>query len=404
MLRVFSILLPIALLSTACGGNTTGSESPENAAKAEQVPQQIVGVEHQATVTNMVEWLQPAIADLPLRSEEEKQQGMEFGRELPQPEFLQPTLDPDLPGFVPSLDSGVSASYVGGASDVLPGLVLAWIAEFNKIYPNVGIEIAKPYAGSLGMLEVIEETYDFVFVSRELKPTDISSFNEKFGHDPLSTPVAGGSYRHYGFLDAIGFFVHVDNPLDGLSFDQIDALFSSTRHRGGEPITTWGQLGLGGEWKDRPINLYGIEPWNGFEEFVRQRALSVGDQRGEWRADINYSHQSFPVADSVASDPNGLGYTGLAYINRGVKMLPVRSEAGGDYIAPSYENVANASYPLSRLIFFNTNKVPGERLDLVLDEFARFILSREGQQIILDQAIYIPLRSWQADESRAALD
>lgn len=404
MLRIPFLLLTTSLALAGCtdsshdsadGGSTAAPEaSKPGAGTAVQEP----------TVTNMVEWLQPAIGDLPLRSEEEKRKGMEVGRELPKPELLQPSLDENLPAFVPALDPEISVAYTGGASDVLPGLVLAWIEEFNTYYPNVSIDIAKPYAGSLGMLEVIEETYDFVFVSRELKPTDISSFKEKFGHEPLSTPVAGGSYRHYGFLDAMGFFVHVDNPLDRLTFDQIDALFSSTRHRGGEPITTWGQLGLNGDWKDRPINLYGIEPWNGFEEFIRQRILSVDGRRGEWREGINYSHVVFPLAEKVAADPFGLGYTGLAYVNRGVKMLPVSVETGGPYMAPSYENVANATYPLSRLIYFNANKIPGNRLPPVLDELVRFILSREGQQVVLNQAVYVPLRSWQAEESRTALD
>lgn len=404
MMRVPFLLLAVGLVFTGCTDSSHDSVKDESSVTLETSKPGAGTAVQKPTVTNMVEWLQPAIADLPLRSEEEKQKGMEFGRELPQPELLQPSLDEGLPAFTPALDPELSVAYTGGASDVLPGLVLAWIEEFNTYYPNVSIDIAKPYAGSLGMLEVIEETYDFVFVSRELKPSDISSFKEKFGHEPLSTPVAGGSYRHYGFLDAMGFFVHVDNPLDRLTFDQIDAIFSSTNHRGGDPITTWGQLGLSGDWKDRPINLYGIEPWNGFEEFIRQRILSVADKRGEWRDGINYSHVVFPLAEKVAADPLGLGYTGLAYVNRGVKMLPVSAEPGGPYLAPSYENVATATYPLSRLIYFNANKIPDIGLPPVLDELVRFILSREGQQVVLNQAVYLPLRGWQAEESRAALD
>src|SRR5258708_29923233 len=110
----------------------------------------------------------------------------------------------------------------------------------------------------------------FVMVSRELKPTDVSGFAEKFGYPPFSAPISGGTYRHFGFLDAIAFFVHPDNPLKQLTFDQIDALYSTTHHRGGGAITTWGQLGLTGEWADKPVHLWGVKPWNGFEEFIRQ--------------------------------------------------------------------------------------------------------------------------------------
>ncbi len=354
--------------------------------------------------TPMVEWVLPANAELPRRSDEEKQRGMQEGRTLPRPEFLQPPLDSALMPFIPALDSAVEATFVGGASDILPGLVLRWIEAFNTHYPNVDIEIGTPYAGSLGMLEVIEGDYDFVFVSRELKPTDISSFTERYGYPPLSVAVSGGSYRHYGFLDAIGFFVHPDNPVEKLSFEQIDRMFSSTRHRGGQPIGTWGDLGLGGEWAEREINLYGIAPWNGFEEFVRQRVLNYGNARGEWRDDIAFSKTAFAVAGQVAADRAGIGYSGLAYVTAGVKVLPLaQTGKTNGYIAPSYERVADATYPLSRLIYFNTNRLPDTPMDPVIQEFIRFILSEEGQQHILEHAIFLPLRGTQADASLATI-
>ncbi len=219
----------------------------------------------------------------------------------------------------------------------------------------------------------------------------------------MSVPVSGGSYRHFGALDSIGFFVHKDNPIEKLTFDQIDALYSSTRHRGGKPIRKWGDLGLAGEWADKPIKVYGIKPWNGFEEFVRQRVLSLGTKRGEWRDDIAFEKVVFPMAKRVADDRYGIGYSGLAYIDQGVRMLPLVASAGDAPQAPTYENVALATYPLSRLTFFNANKPQGKPLNPALAEFLRFVLSREGQQVVLDHAIYIPLRSNQAQSSRALL-
>lgn len=353
----------------------------------------------------VVDWLQPVGSELPLRSEEEKQRGIDEGRPLPDAEPLQPGLDPRLTEFAPSLDSEVSGRYNGTTSDILPGLVNAWIAAFAAYYPNVNIVISPPFAGSLGMLDVIEGRLDFVFVSRELKPTDIESFNAKYGYAPFTVAISGGSYRHYGFLDAIGFFVHPDNPITGLTLQQLDSLFSTTRNRGGSQITTWGELGLGGAWKAQPVHLYGIKPWNGFEEFVRQRVLDFDGKRGEWRQDIRFSPTAFPVATQVAADVYGIGYTGLAYLTDPVRVLPLSAaNDGGDYLAPTYENVASADYPLARLMYFNANRPPGSSLDPALEEFLRFILSRQGQQIILDQAIYLPLRSDQAAGSLAALD
>ena len=393
-------LIAFAILIAGCDAEDRERET--NPAPAENAPAEGEG---SVQVGGIVEWLNPAVAKLLPRSDAEKSHGMEHGRGLPEPEFLQPPLDPALTSFSARLDSKIEGLFLGGASDILPGLVHAWIAEFNRIYPKVHIETGTPYAGSLGMLQVIEGNYDFVFVSRELKPTDITTYRAKYGSEPLSVPVSGASYRHYGFLDAIGFFVHIENPLTELSLAQIDAIFSSTSHRGREKIRTWGELGLAGSWKDQPIHAYGVKPWNGFEEFVRQRALDFDGKRGEWRDDMDFSRNAFPVAEKVAKDPLGIGYTGIAYIDHGLKVLPLVDESGsGEVIAPSYKNVAKASYPLSRLIYFNTHGSAEKAMHPLLSELVRFILSREGQRIVLDQAIYLPLRSHQAQSALARLN
>lgn len=326
------------------------------------------------------------------------------GRTLPEPELLQPTLDPALPAFTPRHGPEMTGHLTGAASDVLAVLTKQWVTAFQKFYPKIVIDVPPPYAGSLGALELIKGNIDFVTVSRELKPSDVSGFRERFGYDPLSLPISGGTYRHFGFLDAIVFFVHRDNPLSQLNYTQLDALLSSTRLRGGAPITTWGQLGLTGEWADKPIQVWAVKPWNGFEEFVRQRVLSTGQQRGEWRSDLNFVETVFPVSPHVADDKYALGYAGLAYVGEGVKLLAVAPDASAAAVAPDYTSVARGTYPLSRLVFLNANKTPGKPLNPILDEFARFILSREGQQVILDEAIFLPLRAPAAERSRKTLD
>ncbi len=335
-------------------------------------------------------------------TEEEKVRWRLEGRTLPEREFLQPTLDADLPAYVPTPGVELSGNFRGAASDVLTDLSRRWIAAFRKYHPKVTIDIPPPYAGSLGALELIKGDLDFVLVSRELKPTDVSGFADKFGYPPFTMPIAGGTWRHFGFLDAVVFIVHRDNPLRTLTYDQIDAIFSATRHRGKEAITTWGQLGLTGEWADQPIKRWGVKPWNGFEEFVRQRAMSRGEKRGEWHPAMHFGDTVFPISPAVAADRYALAYTGLAYVGKGVKLLGVSAD-GGPAVRPDYEEVARADYPLSRLVFFNANRGPGRPLPPALAEFARFLLSREGQQVILDQGVFLPLRATQASASLGQL-
>lgn len=344
-------------------------------------------------------WYAPTAGKVTPQTDEDKKLAQANGRTLPTPELLQPDLDPALPRYTPTKGLRIKANFRAGSSDVLPDLVGRWVTAFRKYHPGFNLTIDKPMAGSLGALELIKGNLDLVFVSRELKPTDISGFRDRFGYDPFSVPISGGSWRHFGFLDAIGLMVHPDNPIKQLSYKQIDAAFSSTLHRGGKAAKTWGDLGLTGEWADKPIHLYGIAPWNGFEEFVRQRVMSTDGKRGEWSKDFFFDATFFNVARRVANDRYALGYTGLSAIDSEVKMVAVSVEEGGPALSPDYMSVASAEYPLSRVIFFNTNQKSEAAKNPAMREFMRFILSREGQQVIRDQGIYIPLRAKQVSAS-----
>lgn len=357
---------------------------------------------HGAPVGTMVDVVQPPTPTNRPLNDAEKKLGMDQGRPLPLPELLQPTLDPALPAYVP-LRTRLHAHFKGAASDVLAVLARRWAAAFRTYQPGVVIDVPPPYAGSLGAKELVRQKLDFVFVSRELKPDDVTDFRTKFGYPPLSVPISGGSYRAYGALDAVGFIINRANPLDQLSFAQLDALLSTTRYHGGAPVRTWGDLGLTGEWAEKPVHVVAIKPWNGFEEFVRQRVLSTPGKRGEWRTDLDFAEVVFPIAAAVARDRYALGYTGLAYLDAPVKVVALQVEPGAPAVPATYEAVARADYPLSRLTYFNVNKKPGARLDPAIEEFLRFILSRQGQAIVREQGTYVPLRGAQVERSRAQL-
>lgn len=358
--------------------------------------------QNESQQSSMTEWVVPSLPPNRPQTPADEEAGRQQGRKTPAPEILQPMLDSGLRDYRP-IKTGLSGNYKAASSDVLPGLVKQWIAAFHRYYPNVNIELAPPYAGSLGAKELIKGDLDLVFVSRELRPDDISEFKTKFAYDPLSVPICGGSYRHFGFLDAVAFFVNKENPIEELSFDQLDGILSSTHFRNGKTISTWGDLGLTGEWANKPIHVYGVKPWNGFEEFVRQRVLSIPGKRGEWRDGISFEKVVFPLATRVAQDRYGIAYSGVAYVDSGVKVLPLSPGDTGNYYAPTYENVASAKYPLSRLVYVNTNASSNKPLPPALKEFFAFILSKQGQQIVLDQAVFLPLRSWQAETSSSLL-
>jgi ABC-type phosphate transport system substrate-binding protein len=347
----------------------------------------------QADAPATVEWQLPVQPTHPPQTKAQDAAGMEHGRALPTPEVLQPTLDPALAGFEPRYGPNLGGTLKLMCSDVLPGLVRSWISSFARVYPRVHFVFGPPFEGSDAATALLEGRVDIAFVSRELKPTDVTSFHAKYGYDPTSVPVSGGSYRQFGFLDAVAIIVNPKNPVKQLSLQQLDAAFSRSHLRGDRAALTWGELGATGAWAHQPVHVYGIKPWNGFEEFVRQRVLDVGAARGHWRSGIHLDKTVFPIARRVAADPDGIGYTGLAFIDSPVKIVAVGS--GDDAVAPTYSNVALARYPLSRLVYANVNRRPGTPPPPLVQEFLRYIVSREGQQDARREGIYLPLREFQ---------
>jgi phosphate transport system substrate-binding protein len=345
-------------------------------------------------------WVVPAAASNIRQTAAEEEMGRRVGRTLPRPEILQPALDAELVAFQPRCDRRHAASLTVGVSDTLSALVHLWIAAFKTHYPDIDIRIASEYDGNFAARELLKGDIGIAFLSRALKPDEIAGFRSWFGYDPSTAVVSAGSWRHFGFADALGILVHKDNPLETISYRQLDAIYSSTRHRGGAPVTTWGQLGLKGEWADRPIHAYGIKPWDGFEHLIREKILSVGGERGEWRADVRHEGV-FPMARTIARDPGAIGYTGLAYIDADVRVLAVGEAPAGPFHAPTYENVAAARYPLGRAVYASANKGPDRPLAPATEEFLRFVLSRDGQQIVRDQAIFLPLPGGLATASRS---
>lgn len=349
----------------------------------------------QASGPGTIEWRLPVEKTRLKQTPAQDEAGMEHGRALPAPEVLQPSLDPGLAGFGPRHGPDFGGTIRLMCSDVLPGLVRSWMASFTKIYPKVRFVLGPPYEGSDAAKALLEGRVDIAFISRELKPTDVASFREKYGYAPSSVPVSGGSWRQFGFLDAVVVIVNKSNSVDHLTLEQLDAVLSRSHLRGDRPAVTWGQLGASGAWAGRPVHVYALQPWGGYEEFVRERVLDAGGKRGDWRTDVHFDKLVFPIAARVAADPDALGLTGLAFLDAPVKVLAVGQ--GADVISPTYTNVALARYPLSRVAYGNVNRQPGKPLPPLVQEFLRFILSREGQRDVRTQGVLLPLREFQVE-------
>lgn len=296
------------------------------------------------------------------------------------------TVDPAIPGYKPV--KGLSGTLKGVESNTVTVLQQKWIDGFTKHYPNVKISVDIGGSGQGGP-RLTSGSADFAFIAREMMGREETPFVDKFGYRPLAISVSGGSLAVKAFTDCVVFIVNKDNPLDEITYPQLDAIYSATHNRGiKDPITTWGQLGLKGEWADKPIHAWGVEIPNGYDNFVNMHVLA----NGQWREGIQSQKTVIPLSDKVAADKYSISYTGLAWdTNPDTKVLKLAVHPGDPSIAPTFENVASQKYPLARTIYMFVNREPGKPLNPVLREFIRYALSREGQQAIVDDRIFTPL-------------
>ena len=197
----------------------------------------------------------------------------------------------------------------------------------------------------------------------------------------------------------LAVFVHKDNPLAGLSLQQVDAIFSKNRNGGANAeIRTWGDLGLGGEWKDKPISLYGRNASSGTYGYFKEHALFKGD----FKPTVKEQPGSSAVVQAVASDKFGIGYSGIGYMTASVRALPLAAEPGGTAVAPSADAAYAGEYPLARFLYLSVNHRPGSQLDPLRREFLRYVLSSEGQGEVKKDG-YLPVPAAVAAEALAGV-
>lgn len=273
--------------------------------------------------------------------------------------------------------SGVAGNLSSVGSDTLANLMTFWAEAFKKEYPNVNVQI-QAAGSSTAPPALTEGTSNFGPMSRKMKDKEVEAFEKKFGYKPTPIRVA---------IDALAVYVNKDNPIEGMSIAQVDAIFSANRTCGGEKdLNTWGDLGLSGSWAQRPIQLYGRNSVSGTYGYFKEEALCKGD----FKSNVNEQPGSASVVQSVTSSLNGVGYSGIGYKTSGVKAVPLAKSNGSDYVEAIAENAVNKTYPLSRFLYVYVNKHPEKPLSPMEREFVKLILSRTGQEIVIKDG-YIPV-------------
>lgn len=298
-----------------------------------------------------------------------------------------------------------------------------WEDAFREYHP--GVEFKDNLTTSaVAFSGLITGVADVGQMGRQALWDEIQGYQRQYAAEATEITIASGSYNIPGWTFALGVFVNEANPITQLSFEQLDGIFGAARTGGWQGqtwdpsvargadknIRTWGQLGLTGEWADKPIRIYGYTPQFHFPDEFSKKVLGGSTKFNEnIREYVNSARPDGTLAlagdllmEDLAKDPYGIAYTGMPHMKPGTRDLAVARESAGPYVKLALDNVQDRSYPLTRDVYVYVHS--GKRLDPNVVEFVRFILSRQGQELLMKDGKYLPLPASVAREQLAKLD
>src|SRR5712691_145404 len=286
-----------------------------------------------------------------------------------------------------------------------------WQQGFAKYQPGLRISFYLPTA-AIAFAALYYNQADLVMGHR---PSfyDLLAYQRVMSFDPVEITAVTGSYDVAGWENSTVILVHKDNPLKGITLEQLDGVFGAARDggwagtnfrpdwaRGPEKnLRKWGQLGLTGEWADRPINVYGFNlRYNTATDFA-DKVLKASDK---WNENIHaYAHivqpdgkryiQADQITDALARDRYGIAFNRYRGERPGIRRLGVAASESGRFIEHTLESVQNRSYPLFQEAYFYTSVKPGTAMDPNVKESLRYVLSQEGQAEVMRDGKYRPL-------------
>lgn len=321
----------------------------------------------------------------------------------------------DLPSYAP--EQKVSGLIRLWGSNYFTDSPLAgwWEAAFKKFHPDAQFDLHLN-TSEHAIPGLIFGKSDLGPMGRQIMWDEQLAYQREFSRLPLGIVVVTGSFDVSGWNPAIGVYVNQDNPLAKLSLEQIDGIFGcertgvwrdmdwdESRARGPEKnIRTWGQLGLTGEWADKPIHVLGYNLQYHFAQEITSRAF--GGVTNKWNEQLReYANKLQPdgklklagalMMEDVAKDRYAIAYMagGAAWATPSTKAVALSVKTGGPAYELTLENVRARTYPMYADVFFFLDRIAGKPVDPKLKEFLRFILSREGQELVMKDGKYLPL-------------
>src|SRR5512138_36465 len=265
--------------------------------------------------------------------------------------------------------SNSSAAYIENkGSDTIVNLALAWAEKYQAENPSVRISVTGGGSGT-GIAALINKTVDIANASRQIKPEEIAEAKSN-GVDPVEHVIA---------RDAIAVIVNPTNPVKQLTLQQISDIYSGK-------ISNWSQVG--GE--NRPIVRLSRETNSGTHVYFLETVIRLGNSKDKtlFSMDTLLLPSSEGIVAEVRQNPNAIGYDGLGYVPKDLKMIAIAKEQGGVYVLPAIPTVNDKTYPIARDLYMYTNGEPTG----IVKEYLDWITSPEAQQIVADLG-FVPVNN-----------
>ncbi|MDD3178949.1 MAG: hypothetical protein PHQ04_01215 [Opitutaceae bacterium] len=331
----------------------------------------------------------------------------------PSPLVLPPPAAPDslevrtveaIPPYRPEQSVSGTISIWGHGHRQLPWmrrLVTLWEEGFRRFHPSTRIDY-QMHGTSSGIPSLFNGLGDIAIIGEEILPEAAAAFEKAKHYPPLGVEICTGSFDVRNFDYAQMFFVHRDNPLTQLTLAQLDAVFGTEHRRGASAnIRTWGQLGLTGEWAQQPITPYSWSLDDTFAYFIQQAVLggshrwnnALKEYRHIYNSDGTIYDHGQQILDALARDRYGIAISNQRYAGPEVKPLAIGQRPEGPFVHASKASLIGRTYPLVRTIPAVVDRPPGMPLAPKVREFVRFLLSREGQEVVNQDGRYLPLSS-----------
>jgi phosphate transport system substrate-binding protein len=303
--------------------------------------------------------------------------------------------------------TGVSGGLAIAGSETVQPIVTKIASAFRQWQPDVKIAVQGGGTGAavMGFLQnqstirrgdafykghLVSGSVALLAASRPLTEEERKDFASRYGYEVTEIPIA---------WDAIAVYVNRQNPIEGLTMEQLDAIFGKDRKRGlREAITTWGQAGMKDEWAQQPIHLYGQDRNSGTRSFFISQVL----QDGSFRADVREERGPASAILALSRDVLGIGYAGVGFQASTVRIVPLADRPGASFVTPTAETTSNGTYPISRQLYLYANQDPKGEWEPAMLEFLKFVNSQEGQSMVVKAGVY-PLQADQVAKNLQVL-